>query len=441
MDALPKRPLSVSQLNEEIRALLEEGYPYLQVRGEIADWKPAPSGHVYFALIDPQARIRAVIWKTTRLRIPTLPRSGDAVVVTGRISVYPPRGEYQLVVEGIKSDGAGDERERLLALHARLSAEGLFAPARKRALPLLPRAIGVVTSASGAAIHDITRTLARRFPGFCLLLAHARVQGAGADEEIARALRRLAADGRAEVILCGRGGGSADDLAAFNSEIVVRAIADSPVPVISAVGHEIDVTLADLVADARASTPTAAAELAMAEKSLLVERLSRLRERLALAMRGVLRSRREKGVALASRLTHPRRRIDQDRLRCDALQERLHGAMRMVLARWDKEVAFRAERLNQWGRGRPLALRVARLVYLEQLLIRRMRQELALHRERARLAEVRLLAISPLGVLARGYALVRDEQGGLARRAGAYPAGSRLRVTLAEGELRVVVTG
>ncbi|MBF0261046.1 MAG: exodeoxyribonuclease VII large subunit [Magnetococcales bacterium] len=431
--------LTVSQLNEEIRALLEEGYPYLQVRGEIADWKPAPSGHVYFALIDVQARIRAVIWKTTRLRIPTLPRPGDAVVVTGRISVYPPRGEYQLVVEGIKSDGAGDERERLLALHARLSAEGLFAASRKRALPLLPRAIGVVTSASGAAIHDITRTLARRFPGFSLLLAHARVQGAGADEEIARALRRLAVDGRAEVILCGRGGGSADDLAAFNSEIVVRAIAESPMPVISAVGHEIDVTLADLVADARASTPTAAAELAMPEKRLLMERVARLRERLVLTMRGMIRSRRESGLALAARLTHPRRRIDQARLRCDALQERLQGAMRQLLARRAKDVAFRAERLTQWERGRPLALRAARLIHLEQLLIRRMRVELALHRERARLSEARLGAISPMGVLARGYALVRDEQGGIVRCAAACPSGSRLLVTLAEGELRVVV--
>ncbi|MBF0340630.1 MAG: exodeoxyribonuclease VII large subunit, partial [Magnetococcales bacterium] len=286
--------LTVSQLNEEIRYLLEEGYPYLQVRGEITDWKMAPSGHIYFSLMDAQARIRAVIWKATRFRITALPRSGDAVIVTGRISVYPPRGEYQLVVEGLRPDGAGGEREKLLLLHARLAAEGLFEPGRKRPLPLLPRAVGVVTSASGAAIHDITRTLDRRFPGYHLILVHARVQGEGAPEEIVRALRRLAEDGRAEVILCGRGGGSAEDLAAFNSEIVVRAIAASPMPVISAVGHEIDTTLADLVADARASTPSAAAEMILPEADMLLARLNNCASRLQTAMNHRARSRQER---------------------------------------------------------------------------------------------------------------------------------------------------
>ncbi|MEO5345052.1 MAG: exodeoxyribonuclease VII large subunit [Magnetococcus sp. YQC-9] len=433
--------LTVSQLNEEIRELLEEGYPYLQVRGEIAEWKPAPSGHIYFSLVDAQARIRAVIWRNTRLRIVSLPRSGDAVVVTGRISVYPPRGEYQLVVEGLKADGAGGEREKLLALYNALAAEGLFEAARKRPLPLIPNAIGVVTSASGAAIHDITRTLERRFPGFHLILVHARVQGAGADEEIARALRRLAEDGRAEVILCGRGGGSADDLAAFNSERVVRAMAAMPVPVISAVGHEIDMTLADLVADARASTPTAAAEMAMPEKSVLVERLTRLRQRLWLAMRAVLRRQREKGLALSARLTHPKRRIEQARLRCDDLQQRLLTGMQGEIVRLRREVGHRDGRLRLWGQSRPLALRRARVAYLEQLLLRRMRMELAGQRERLRVLQARLQAISPLGVLTRGYALVMDEAGGIVRQATTCAVGARLRVRLAEGSLVVRVEG
>ncbi|MBF0126979.1 MAG: exodeoxyribonuclease VII large subunit, partial [Magnetococcales bacterium] len=257
--------LTVTQLNEGIREILEEGFPYLQVRGEITDWKIHPSGHIYFSLMDTQSRIRAVVWRGNRARIATLPKAGDAVLVTGRIAVYTPRGEYQLIVEGLRLDGAGGEREKMRLLHARLSAEGVFDQARKRPIPFLPAAIGVVTSASGAALHDISRTLERRFPSCHLILAHARVQGEGAPEEIVLALERLIVDGRAEVIICGRGGGSVEDLAAFNSELLLRAIAASPVPVISAVGHEVDLTLADLVADWRAATPSAAAERVLPE--------------------------------------------------------------------------------------------------------------------------------------------------------------------------------
>ncbi|MBF0213246.1 MAG: exodeoxyribonuclease VII large subunit [Magnetococcales bacterium] len=432
--------LTVSQLNEEIRDLLEEGYPYLQVRGEIADWKMAPSGHVYFSLVDPQSRIRAVIWKTTRVRIPSLPRSGDAVVITGRITAYPPRGEYQLVVEGLRPDGAGGEREKLLALHAKLSAEGLFDPDRKRPLPLLPKAVGVVTSASGAAIHDITRTLDRRFPGYHLILSHTRVQGEGAPEEIAHALQRLIADGRAEVILCGRGGGSAEDLAAFNAEIVVRTIAQSPIPILSAVGHEIDVTLADLAADARASTPSAAAEMAMPEQAALLARLQALESRLRSALQSRLRTRRETLRTWRARLIHPRRRIEQARLRCDALQQRLILALHQQVSRRRQSAIHLTARLENWGSGQPLALATARLGHLEKNLVRESRRLLKHHRDRLRLLDARLTAISPLNVLTRGYALVQDEQGTIARNAQHYPPGTALQVTLASGMLMVQVT-
>ncbi|MBF0270510.1 MAG: exodeoxyribonuclease VII large subunit [Magnetococcales bacterium] len=433
--------LTVSQLNEEIRDLLEEEYPYLQVRGEIADWKIAPSGHVYFSLVDAQSRIRAVIWKTTRMRIPTLPRSGDAVVTTGRISVYTPRGEYQWVVEGLRPDGAGGEREKLLALHAKLTAEGVFEVSRKRPLPFLPRAVGVVTSASGAAIHDITRTLDRRFPAYHLILAHARVQGEGAPEEIVQALQRLAADDRAEVILCGRGGGSAEDLAAFNAEIVVRAIAHCPIPVISAVGHEIDVTLADLAADARASTPSAAAEMAMPEMAMLATRLNGLQTRLLAVVIARIQTRQERLASLRARLVHPRRRIEQARLRCDELQQRLLLALHRLIARRRQTTEHLAARLAGWGNGKPLMLRGTRLHHLETRLISQTRQGLKHHQDRLRLLNARLTAISPLHVLTRGYALVQDEHGTIARDATLFPPGTTLRVTLASGTLTVQVTG
>ncbi|MBF0438892.1 MAG: exodeoxyribonuclease VII large subunit [Magnetococcales bacterium] len=436
----PSHCLTVSQLNDEIRELLEDEFPYIQVRGEIADWKIPPSGHIYFSLADSQSRIRAVIWRATRTRIPTLPNSGDAVVVTGRIAVYSPRGEYQLVVEGLRPDGAGGEREKLIALHKKLAAEGLFDQARKRPIPFLPATVGVVTSASGAVIHDITRVLDRRFPGYHLLLAHARVQGEGAAEEIAAALSRLIQDGRAEVILCGRGGGASDDLAAFNSEIVVRAIAASPIPILSAVGHEIDTTLADLAADARASTPSAAAELAMPEQLALMERLDGNQTRLIRAISNKLRSKQERLAALRLRLIHPRRRIEQSRQRCDELEQRLIQAIHALLQRQKMAQHHLLVRLGTYGQSHPLAIRAARIGFLQVALSRAMQNLLQRQNERHRLLQARLIAISPLQVLTRGYALIQDKQGILLRSSQQVQPGATCRVILAEGELTVLVT-
>ncbi|MBF0178815.1 MAG: exodeoxyribonuclease VII large subunit [Magnetococcales bacterium] len=432
--------LTVTRLNEAIRDMVENGFPYLQVRGEVADWKVHPSGHIYFVLMDAGSRIRAVIWRGNRLRIPNLPKGGEAVVVTGRIALYVPRGEYQLIVEGLRLEGAGGERERMLALHAKLGAEGLFDPARKRRLPMLPAAVGVVTSASGAAIHDITRTLERRFTNFHLILAHARVQGEGAAEEIVRALTLLIRDGRAEVILCGRGGGSAEDLSAFNHESVVRAIATSPIPVISAIGHEIDVTLADLAADARASTPSVAAELAMPEKAVLLARLDALRARLLRVATVGLTRRAERLKVSQGRLLHPGRRIEHARLRCDELEQRLHLAVRALLQRRRQTALHLTTRLNGWPANRQLALHAARLERAQGRLTDLVNTRLASQWEKLRLLQVRLEAISPVQVLARGYALVWDDQGRILRSPTLTHPGATLRVRLAEGEMSVTVT-
>ncbi|WP_130472584.1 exodeoxyribonuclease VII large subunit [Candidatus Magnetaquicoccus inordinatus] len=237
-----ERWLTVSQLNEQIRQLLEGGLPFVRVRGEISDLHQPASGHLYFTLLDAQSRIRAVVWRASRARLRVIPKSGDSVLITGRMALYPPRGEYQLIVEALQPAGAGSERERFLQLFARLQGEGLFAEARKRPLPFLPSCIGIVTSATGAAIHDMVRVLEQRVSGYHLLLSPARVQGEGADRELVEALQRLWRDGRAEVIICGRGGGSAEDLAAFNSDpdgricdpVALRACPDAafaaPVP-------------------------------------------------------------------------------------------------------------------------------------------------------------------------------------------------------------------
>ncbi|NGZ28269.1 MAG: exodeoxyribonuclease VII large subunit [Magnetococcales bacterium] len=408
--------LTVSQLNGRIRELLENALPYVRVRGEIFDLKMPASGHLYFTLADGEAQIRAVVWRTARMRITHSPRNGEAVQVTGRVTVYPPRGEYQLVVEAMTPAGSGSDREMLLKLHAQLNAEGIFSPQRKKPLPLLPRIIGVVTSRSGAALQDILRVLDERMVGYHLILAHARVQGDGAAAEIAAALDRLNQDGRCQVILCGRGGGSADDLSAFNSELVVRAIARSKIPVISAVGHEVDTSLADLAADLRAATPTAAAQRVAGDRQALQERLTSLQQRLLQAARKKMLLHQEHLKRTLLQLRHPRQRIESHRLRCDELPERLARAIHHRL-------------LNQQQHLQHLQQRLATVVHQP------------LDRRRHRLATLlaALHSLSPAAVLQRGYALVHNQQGQIVRQADSLQPNDSIQVTLAQGSLQASV--
>ncbi|MBF0158451.1 MAG: exodeoxyribonuclease VII large subunit [Magnetococcales bacterium] len=411
-------PLTVTALNERIRDLLEQSLSYVKVQGEVVSMRQPASGHIYLTLIDATSQIRAVLWRTTARRLTTPLVEGHTFLVTGHVDGYPPRGEYQLIIEGVQAVGAGLERERLLHLHQRLRAEGLLDEARKRPLPLLPSRIGVVTSASGAALQDILKVLRQRCPGFYLLLAPATVQGQQAPVAIAAALCALNDDGRAEVILCGRGGGSADDLSAFNSELVVRAIAASAIPVVSAVGHEIDTTLADLVADQRAATPSAAAEMVMADHDGLVRQLSDLFQRLQRAMRTVCRGYRHHLARQQLRLRHPGQAIDHHRRRCDEL----------------------LERLTSWSQGRYLIWQRNRLATLQQRLIRTAQQRQSLQQRHVNALQERLLALAPQAILQRGYAIVMTVTGELIRNSHQIDRGTPLRITLAHGALSVVVT-
>lgn len=431
--------LTVTQINEQIRTLLEDAFPFVRVRGEISDLHQPPSGHIYFTLVDAQSRIRAVVWRGSRPRLRLVPRAGESVLVTGRVAAYSPRGEYQLVVEGMQSGGGGTERERFLQLFATLQAEGLLADARKKPLPFLPETIGVVTSASGAAIHDIMRVLDTRFPGYHLLLAHARVQGEGAIEEIVAALQGLIADGRAQVIICGRGGGSAEDLAAFNSEAVARAIAASPIPIISAVGHEVDLTLADLVADFRAATPSAAAERVMPEKRVLLANLSDLRQRLLRAALAQVVSYRTQVQMRQQRLLHPRRRLEFFRVRCDDLLQRILSAEQYALVRRRQRLDSVQNRLSLWGRGAFLGLLHTRFRHLSERLNRGIGHHLHRSRQRVVVLESRLHGVSPLAVLQRGYGIIYDSSGRVLRRADTVSVGEQLQIVLAQGALVAVV--
>ena len=285
--------LTVSEITRRIKLLLEGGLPGVVVQGEVSNLRRHTSGHIYFTLKDEGAQIAAVIWRSRVSALSLVPEDGMKVFATGRVTVYEVRGQYQLDVSGIRPLGVGELQQAYERLKSRLAEEGLFDERHKKPLPAFPHRVGVVTSDTGAALQDILNILRRRFPGIEVILRPARVQGAGSAQEIAAAIRDLNEYGKADVMIIGRGGGSLEDLWAFNEEEVARAIFASRVPVISAVGHEIDFTIADFVADRRAPTPSAAAELVVPDRRAVLERLGNLRRRLEDALRDDLQARRE----------------------------------------------------------------------------------------------------------------------------------------------------
>ncbi|MBI4636172.1 MAG: exodeoxyribonuclease VII large subunit, partial [Candidatus Rokubacteria bacterium] len=327
--------VSVSELTAQLRALLEERFPAVWVEGEISNFRQYPSGHAYFTLKDESAQLRCVLFRARQRRIRFEPADGLHVLAFGSVEVYAARGEYQLVVELLEPRGLGALQLAFEQLKARLAEEGLFDAARKRPLPRFPRKIGIVTSPAGAAIRDMLRVIGRRFGELSIVIAPARVQGEGAAEEIAAGLRDLNAVGDVDVIIVGRGGGSLEDLWAFNEEVVARAIAASKVPVISAVGHEVDVTIADFVADLRAPTPSAAAELVVREKQSVVESLAELRARLTRAIVRRLEGDRARLESLRHRrvLTDPARALRDVERRLDDARARLRHAAAAALRR------------------------------------------------------------------------------------------------------------
>jgi exodeoxyribonuclease VII large subunit len=290
---VPAEGMGVAEVNAAARELIEGFFPPLWVHGEIANFTRARSGHCYFSLRDADAQIRCVMWRDDARRLPALPEEGMQVRVLGRLTLYEQRGEFQLQVYELEAKGDGLWKLAFDRLRARLDAEGLTAPQRKRPLPAHPACVGIVTSSAGAALHDVVTVIRRRAPWTRIVLASARVQGEGAAEEIARAVRLMGRAACADVLIVGRGGGSIEDLWAFNEEVVARAIAESPVPVISAVGHETDFTIADLVADLRAPTPSAAAEAAVPDGATVRKEIDDLRSCLADALRERLADGRE----------------------------------------------------------------------------------------------------------------------------------------------------
>ncbi|HWP57898.1 MAG TPA: exodeoxyribonuclease VII large subunit [Candidatus Acidoferrales bacterium] len=384
--------LSVTQLNEIVREALERTLPGLWVVGEISNFRVPPSGHFYFTLKDDQSQIAAVMFRRRGQRLPFQPENGMEVLCYGRVGVYPVRGDLQLYVDTIEPRGRGAKQIALEQLKERLWKEGLFSEKRKRPLPFLPRSIGIVTSLHGAAVRDMLRIISDRFADRRIVISPVKVQGDGAGAEIAAAIRDLGESGEVDVLIVGRGGGSAEDLWSFNEEAVARALAAVPVPVISAVGHEIDFTLADLVADRRAPTPSAAAEMVVPSKRELVERVARLESRLESAANGRLERAREGWLRLRRRLADPTRRLRERQLRVDELSLSLERRMRGMLLRFRQAVSQIGKRLN---------------------------------------------GVSPLAVLERGYSLVLTvPEGKVVKSSAGVEIGDEIKIRFAQGSAR-----
>lgn len=438
----PEPRLTVSALTAHIRRRLEHDFGSVVVEGELSNFVAHTSGHWYFTLKDAQAQIRCACWRGTNYRIRFRPQNGLHVVCRGRVTVYAPKGEYQLTVEAMSPVGVGAQQAAFERLKAKLAAEGLFAPERKRPLPLLPRRIGVVTSPTGAAIQDILNVLRRRNDGVSVLLYPAQVEGAEAAADIAAGVRWFSRhadpDFPVDVLIVGRGGGGAEALQAFNTEEVARAIAESAVPVISAVGHEIDFTIADFVADVRAPTPSAAAEMVAARRADLLAHLQARTAALAGAMRIRLLQARNAVERLARRAVFEdaRARLRDAVQRCDELAFAAQSAMQAQLRTAERRTERAADRLHRYAwRARFQACRQATTGLTTELIAAR-RRRLAEERHRLAQATARLEALSPLRILARGYALVQHPDGRLIRSVADIAPEQPFRVRLADGEVQ-----
>ena len=438
-----RRVLSVSELTAGVRVLLESKYAEVWVEGEISNARVWKTGHLYFTLKDAGAQLRAVMFRSA-LRLQRFrPEDGQHVIARGRISVYEPKGEYQIVCEHLEPQGVGALQLAFEQLRRRLESEGLFDAARKRALPPLPRKIGVVTSLDGAALRDIVNVLRRRHPDAHVIISPTRVQGERAAEEIVGALRRLYAVPGVDVIIAGRGGGSIEDLWAFNTEPVARAIAAAPVPVISAVGHETDFTISDFVADLRAPTPSAAAELVVARKDEMTARIRNFEQRLRAAARDGLQRRRAAVQTLEARpgLAGWPTRVAMRGRQVGELTHRLARAGRNAAALRERRLHELRLRLEALDLGRRIDGIRARLRAAREAAGAALREAQGAREARLRVAAGRLETLSPLGVLARGYAVCWNaDRSAIIRDAAVVTPGEEVHVTLRSGALGCTVT-
>jgi len=436
--------LTVSQLNDNIKTFLEEAFGSLWVEGEVSNLRRPQSGHVYFTLKDDKSQIRAVYFRQygySRNRVANFDmEDGMKILCRARLSAYPPRGEYQLIVESVEPQGVGALQKAFEQLKAKLAAEGLFDEVHKKALPFLPGRIGVVTSPTGAVIRDILNITRRRFPSADILIAPTRVQGNEAAGELISALRNLHTYGKVDIIIIARGGGSLEDLAPFNDEALAREIFRSSIPIVSAVGHETDFTICDFVADLRAPTPSTAAELVVPQRTELQDSLYNLRQRLVAAQRRHLDDQKERLASLRARFKDPRRFLVDFSIRLDDLRERISRALRQRTQLLQNKLQHLELGLQSRNPERQIRGKRIFLNNLEKDVTNGWKCYLRDRGERLNKNAALLSSLSPLAVLQRGYSITRRlSNGEIVRQASQLTLEERVSIQLAEGVIQARV--
>ena len=433
---------TVSRLNSEVRLTLELQFQQLWLVGEVSNFVAAASGHWYFSLKDQAAQVKVAMFKQANRYATVRPQNGQQVLIRARISVYEPRGEYQLLAEFIEPAGAGLLKQQFEQLKAKLAAEGLFAPERKRPLPANPRRVGVITSPTGAAVRDIITVLARRAPGIELIIYPCQVQGETAAAQLRNMLSTAIRRNEVDVLIIGRGGGSIEDLWCFNDEALARAVADCPIPIVSAVGHEIDFALTDFVADVRAATPSAAAELVSPDQSQYLAALTQLQQRLSRAVRRQLAQQQPRLMQLQQRLQqlHPQRRLEQQQQRLDELQLRLQRRMQQQLQTARRQHSYLQQSLQHLSPAKAIKQQQLQLQQLAKRLQQAQQQQLKYSSQQLARLSAQLHTVSPLATLARGYSISFDSQQQALTNSAQLKVGDAISTRLAQGSFSAVVT-
>ena len=439
MTAISRDILSVSRLNRAVRALLEGHFGAVWVEGELSNVVRPTSGHLYFSLKDAASQVRCAMFRTRNSALAFIPANGAQVLISARVSLYEPRGEFQLIVEHMEPAGEGLLRLKFEALKRTLSAAGLFASEHKQPLPAWPQTIGVITSPTGAAVRDILHVLKRRNRALPVILYPTPVQGAAAVPGLIKALEIANRRAECDVLIIARGGGSLEDLWAFNEEALVRAIFASRIPIVTGIGHEIDFTLADLAADVRAPTPSAAAELCAPDGQQWLRQIAQFEQRLLNHARSHRLHLQWRLESVTRRLVHPGRRIEQHQQRLDEIARRLPQAMQRALQRHSSRLKTAVAGFKSRDPGPHLQMLRQRLAQLERQLPFALRTRVTQFGARLAMAEQTLAAVNPLATLERGYAIVTDGTGKIVREARRIEPGARVLARVAHGILACTV--
>lgn len=430
---------TVSQLNQRAKQLLEITFSSVKVEGEISNLSRPSSGHWYFTLKDKGAQVRCAMFRSRTAQVKFQPKEGDKIVVRGKVSLYENRGDYQLIVDAMKPAGEGQLQQAFIQLKQKLGAEGLFNPEYKQSLPSVIKRIAVITSPTGAAIHDILTVLNRRFPAIEVDIYPVQVQGQEAAQQMIWSINQVNADARVDVIIVGRGGGSIEDLWSFNDENLARTIFHSSLPIVSAVGHEVDFTIADFVADVRAPTPSAAAELLSPNQEEYINRLSALSSRLEKSMQQQLQNKQWQLQSAKRGLQHPGDKLSQYAQTLDMLELRLQQSQQNTLTKLMQRLTKGQQRLQQQSPANKLQKIEAQLSFLQQRLSRSMKQYLANKGERLQQNALLLNAVSPLQTLGRGYAILQTDSEAVIRDSHDVKKGDLISARIGHGKLELMV--